>query len=764
MTSLGETVDNLIKKDGHMPTIVQRIQHSATTHANDLAIVCTHQAAGAYGLDSVALEDEKYQESPYIRWTYHSLSQGVRRLTESLAAKSLEPGSPMFLICPNRVEYLLATLSAYNLDMVHVPMNPDDLLNIAEVKHKITTILKNQESKFALFIVDNPTVGERIDQVISDVDIDCFKVIIDDRKDGWVSFRSLMESSNTNEPFYTVVPNHEHDAKSVFFTSGTTSLPKGCLIKPERWMEALELSLSIGSTGPGDFIAVPVPNSHAFGYICLMMSLTRGACIVYAGPKFTPQHTLDAIRRERCTYVALVPTMTHALMQVQSESDDVLTSLKGMLFAGTSIAPETLRHCQKSLGASTVENYYGMTEGVFCSTGAIEDPEQIITDHGVSVGRPVSGSQIRVCAPGEITALPNGSTGELHFSGDTLTDRYIGLERGDFYTSDGQVWFITGDKGRIDSNGSLCIVGRYKDLIIRGGENIAPAKIEGILCEIPQIRALDPQIIAASDPIAGEIPVAVIRQHADNSLVKQLQGVVRSRLGNIYVPSQVITLQALGLHDYPYTMAGKVLKSKLVELFSKWQSTQSNDEAPSESGLSSLHKKVVEVWARVLGLQVDQIDITSSISQIADSIVQLIARDKITKATGRSIPLSQWLSANNIAEQVSLLEQIEAEKRQIKHERNSQPMGPPSTDRIVHLGNDSGALDNTKAAVEDTIASYGLSWNDVEDVVPCSDFIQVISKSRIVDTWNIRTSILSKGANSQVRFQPRGSKKTTNLD
>lgn len=744
-----------LTEHGRVPTIVQRIQSSVTNYPNDLAVISTHQAAGAYDLETVSLEDEWFQKSPYIRWTYHSLYEGVRRLTECLAAQSLQPGSSMFLVCPNMVEYLLATLSAYNLDMTHVPMNPDDLLNTAEVKHKIATVLENDKAKSALFIVDNPTSGEHIDWVISDLNIDCFKVMIDGSKDGWVSFASLMDSKNTRKST-TVKPEYQREARSVFFTSGTTSLPKGCLIKPERWMEALELSLSIGSTKPGDFVVVPVPNSHAYGYICLMMSLIRGACVVFAGPKFTAQHMLEAIERERCTYAALVPTMAHALIQVKSESAQELSSLKGLLFAAASISPEFLKQCQKSLGASTVESYYGMTEGVFCSTGATKDPEKIAMDERVSVGRPVSGSQIRVCAPGESTELPNGSTGELHFSGSTLIDGYIGLKSKDFYTSDGQLWFITGDKGCISSDGSLFLVGRYKDLIVRGGKNINPAKIEGILSEVPRIRDLDPKIIGAPDPIAGEVPVAVIREDADGSLMKELKDVVRSRLGNIYVPSHVISLQTLGFTEYPCNPLGKLMKPKLVESFGKWQSNQFINDAPSAPESSSLQRNVIEVWARVLGLQVDQVDTTTPISQIADSIILLIARDRITKITGRTVPLSRWLSATTIAEQVSLLEQIEVEKRQITNrDRASRPMGPPNLDRIAHLGNDAGALANTKAAVEDTISSHGLSWNDVEDVFPCSDFHQLICKSRIVDTWNIRTSILSKAADSQVRAAPQ---------
>lgn len=729
-------------------SIISRFLKSVASFPSNLALICTHQPWGTYGLDS-----GKSQGGPYLRLTYKGLYQGVQRLSAALAGHGIKSGTPLFLFCPNRVEYVLSTISAYYSDLVHVPISPDSLSNIGDVEYMLTLVLEYEKPETAVVIANDAGMAEALGPIIKRLGTDCLKVVVDGTLDGWISFETLMVSTPMEKPCPLPVPgDRELTARSVFFTSGTTSRPKGCPTKPGRWMDALETSFSLGSVEPGEAVAVTVPNNHAFGYFCLMLPLLRGATIVFAGSKFSPHLVLETLRRERCAYAAMVPSMAHSLLQTQPGMDCRLESLKVLIFAGSVVTPETLRQCQIMMGVAAIENLYGMTEGVLCCTGPIGNIEFITRERNVSAGKPVTGGQVRICYPGEISTVPTGTPGELHFSGRTLVEGYIEGEDEDFYEADGRVWFVTGDQAYVDSENRLFITGRYKDLIIRGGENLSPAKIEAVLAEDPDLRALEPQVVAAPDPIAGEVPVTIIRGTADELLIQKLQAVIRSQLGNIYVPREILPVKALGLDDYPRTGIGKIRKVKLAEKVAQlYQSRKQPDEDDTELNSSSLEKTVVGTWAHVLGLQPDQIDINSSISRWADSLVQLGARDKIRKATGRRVPLSRWLSVDCIADQIHLLKQVPADvPRSVRKPVLNYREGPPDVHEIVHVNAEPEALDTTKAAIGNAIAGSGLSWDNVQDVTPCTDFIQILIRHRIIDTWKLCAPIQTHNADVKV--------------
>jgi acyl-CoA synthetase (AMP-forming)/AMP-acid ligase II len=253
---------------------------------------------------------------------------------------------------------------------------------------------------------------------------------------------------------------------------------------------------------------------------------------------------MDTLWREKCTHATLVPTMLHALIGVKATQGQKLKHLKHVMFGGSLLTPAVLKSCVEELGADCVENTYGMTEGALISTCKQSNPMNIVKGEDVSVGSVLSGTGLKTCLPDETTPVPRGTPGEIHFHSEYLGyGGYIGMESDDFYDdAEGKRWFKTGDQGVIDHDGRIFIVGRYKDMIIRGGENISPSAVESAIGLIPQLKGVLVQVVAAPDDIAGEVPVAVMQGDVNPELAQDVQDAVIKSMGTIYVPDEVISL------------------------------------------------------------------------------------------------------------------------------------------------------------------------------------------------------------------------------
>ncbi|KAL5361447.1 hypothetical protein BJX96DRAFT_185286 [Aspergillus floccosus] len=698
---------------GAMPiaekTIMEQFNNIVEQHPDGIALACTHQRPGLYDLPNVASGGTQR----YLRWTYSTLAEAVTRLASSLALNGIVAGTPFFVLCQNQAEYVAAALAAYTMGLIHIPINPQILSRVDEMQHMVDMVVAYQSAKQCA--------------ILTATDLDASK-----NQTGWVPMYSLLGANPDGDQEQSF--SNESEEVSIFFTSGTTSVPKGCLTKPARWLNSLRDSLSLGSVSVADRVAVPVPVNHAFGFICTMLSLIRGACVVFPGAKFGPRGAAEGLCQERCTHIAMVPTMVYGLEDVLEASELSIESLRVAVFAGMAITPEIFRLCQRRLNGCQVENYYGMTEGVFLCTGATSDLANILQGSNVAIGRPVCGSAVRICAPGEQCPLPLGASGELHYSGDSLISSYLNGDGEDFYEADGKTWFRTGDKVFAGEDGQVIFHGRYKDLIIRGGENISPAKIESVLSEVPEIRSLQPQIIAAPDTMAGETPMAVVNADISNDLIARMSNIIQSSLGVSHVPTNVVSLQSLGLSDYPKTALGKVQKSKLSEIVNQYRHSHASRGGQRLVSQSDAAHALQMAWASVLGKKLEDIDVTVPVSQFADSIILQSVRGAVQRDTGRYVSLSQWLAASNIADQVQLLEASEQHGKETWIPIRTNQSRCLGCDDMVHAGGSEYAAGATRAAIEKTVGKYNLGWVDT------------ICRTKVVNTWNIRTLIITNNA------------------
>lgn len=350
-----------------------------------------------------------------------------------------------------------------------MPINPRNLTNREEVIHMVTSARSVVPGKAALVITSSPDLVKPLDDL--GLFQDSIKIVVStgEPNQGWIPFETLMSEGSSQR---TAENNGEEADKiidgTVLFTSGTTSLPKGCFRKYPDFNLYYESAVKIERedyTVAGDVVCGVLPNNHALGHFWVVLTHSLGAAMVYPGPVFQTDVILKTLQREKVNHIVLVPTMMHALIGLTVSLGQKLDHLKSVTFGGSVLTPDILRSCINELGTNGVENGYGMTEGLIVRSYSHRDPADIIDGEEVSVGWAMPGISIRVVDPDTNEVVPRNTLGELQGSAPSIKP-YIGnIGKDSFYHDpDGRMWFKTGDQARIDDQGRLFITGRYKDM------------------------------------------------------------------------------------------------------------------------------------------------------------------------------------------------------------------------------------------------------------------------------------------------------------
>lgn len=240
--------------------------------------------------------------------------------------------------------------------------------------------------------------------------------------------------------------------------------------------------------------------------------------------------------------------------------------------------------------------------------------------------------------------------------------------------------------------------------------------------------------------IAGEVPVAVIKGKVTPEIRDAIQSEVVAHMGALYVPEDVISTEDLGLDDYPRTTSGKIQKTKLTALVNQHLSPSGSggsDGGQKTLGDGQLTDTVTKIWAKAVGLDASRIQLDAPTSEFADSITIMRVREGIKRQTGRALSLQDMLTAGTIRRQIEILLAMEAPVAESKTARAQRPgrRGPPELDDMVHLVEAPELLEPTKKLVSETIAKYGLGWDDVEDVIPAYDFNAIMSQTKLNEDW-----------------------------
>ena len=440
---------------------------AADQHPDNAAIISLHQS--------------EHSRAP-LRWTYAQLQHKCASLAGTLKSLGHPPKDPVVTLLDNQAECGLLFWTCARLGSPFVPLSPRSLARPEELKYMLRVagagiLVATDEDQAAQLDEITPEILRKVPIKII---VKCGRMTL---PSPWISLAEVLAKSlgiatlSTSQTRCT-------DTVLLLFTSGTTSTPKAC---PHSSRTLCLPSLAYRSLRHIDADKRSVQHlasHHVFGLTVTLAFWLAGASVVYPSKAFEPGSTLDAIENQKCTHMAAVPSMIYGLRNHPSFSKRRLKSLISIDLGGAAIHPEILRTCLDPLqfGALSASTSFGMTES---TTSIAWDDTEIppIQDDSVSVGRPTPGAKVKICAPGSRTPLKREELGELHLGGHQVINSYLCAEEGTLYEDleDGGRWIATGDQALVDIAGAVHVLGRYKDLIIRGGSNISAASVERVL-------------------------------------------------------------------------------------------------------------------------------------------------------------------------------------------------------------------------------------------------------------------------------------------
>ena len=436
-----------------------------------------------------------------VRWTYSEFADRVDRLARGLIASGLQPGDRMGIWSPNCAEWLLVQYASAKAGVVLVNVNP------AYRTSELEYVLK--QSGCRMLVSARAFKGSDYAGMVEEVAARCpdleRAVFLDspewERLSAGAAEVSLPAGLQFDDPI------------NIQYTSGTTGFPKGATLTHHN---ILNNGFFIGETcryTPEDRVCIPVPFYHCFGMVLGNLACTtHGACMVIPAPSFEADATLATVQEERCTSLYGVPTMFIAELDLPEFAEFDLTSLRTGIMAGSPCPIEVMRKVIDQMHMREVTICYGMTETSPVSTQTTADDD---IDHRTStVGRVHPHVEIKVIDPTTGECVERNTPGELCTRGYSVMLGYWNDAEQTAEAVDQAGWMHTGDLATIDDDGYVNIVGRSKDMIIRGGENIYPREIEEFLYSHPQIK--DVQIVGVPDARYGEeIAAFVIARTAD---------------------------------------------------------------------------------------------------------------------------------------------------------------------------------------------------------------------------------------------------------
>jgi fatty-acyl-CoA synthase len=487
-----------------------------------------------------------------VRWSYAELAVRVDRVARALLAIGLQPGDRMGIWAPNCAEWLLIQYASAKAGVILVNINP--AYQTSELEYVLNqsgcrALIAARVFKSSDYVEMVREVAPRCEALERTVFLDCG------------DWEELLAAGDQGLSLPTGL--QFDDPINIQYTSGTTGFPKGATLTHHN---ILNNGFFIGETcryTPEDRVCIPVPFYHCFGMVLGNLACTtHGACIVIPAPSFEPRATLDAVQDERCTSLYGVPTMFIAELDLPEFDDFDLTSLRTGIMAGSPCPVEVMRNVIERMHMAEVTICYGMTETSPVATQTSADDD---IDHRTSsVGRVHPHVEIKIIDPVSGACVQRDVPGELLTRGYSVMIGYWNDPEQTAETIDRAGWMHTGDLATMDQDGYVNIVGRSKDMIIRGGENVYPREIEEFLYTHPEIR--DVQVVGVPDERYGEEIAALViaREHGkiDAEAVREF---CRGKIAHYKIPRYVISVD-----EFPMTVTGKIQKFKLRDQAIEW--------------------------------------------------------------------------------------------------------------------------------------------------------------------------------------------------
>ncbi|MGH4032910.1 AMP-binding protein [Actinomycetota bacterium Odt1-20B] len=490
------------------------------------------------------------------RWTYAEFGPAVDELARGLIGAGVAKGDRVGIWAVNCPEWVLVQYATARIGAIMVNINP------AYRAHELAYVLK--QSGISLLVASLAHKGSDYRALVEEVRGDCPALRAVHYIGDEASWGELVRAGADVDVAELRLREGElscDDAVNIQYTSGTTGFPKGATLSHHNILNnGYWVGRTVGYTEQ-DRVCLPVPFYHCFGMVMGNLGATsHGACIVIPAPSFDPVATLHAVERERCTSLYGVPTMFIAELNLADFATYDLSSLRTGIMAGSPCPVEVMKRVVAEMHMEQVSICYGMTETspVSLQTRRDDDLERRTT----TVGRVLPHIEVKVVDPASGRTLPRGESGELCTRGYSVMLGYWDEPERTAEVLDAGRWMHTGDLAVMREDGYVQIVGRIKDMIIRGGENIYPREVEEFLHGHPKIA--DVQVVGVPDERYGEAPLAcVILRDPENPLtLAELREYCAGQLAHYKIPSGLRILT-----EFPMTVSGKVRKIELRERY-----------------------------------------------------------------------------------------------------------------------------------------------------------------------------------------------------
>jgi fatty-acyl-CoA synthase len=487
-----------------------------------------------------------------FRASYRQLWELTGQLARGLMAHGVASGDRVAIWSPNRWEWVVAQFATARIGAILVNINP------AYRTSELEYVLRQAEVSVLLSSAGFRTTDYRA--MIAEVRarLPALRQVLV-LEDDWAALLASGAAVGEAELAAREAERAFDEPINIQYTSGTTGFPKGATLSHHNILnngffvgEALRLS-------PDDRVCIPVPFYHCFGMVLGNLACTtHGAAMIIPGEAFDPLLVLETVAAERCTALHGVPTMFIAELEHPSFAEHDLSSLRTGIMAGSPCPVEVMKQVQAKMHLTEITICYGMTETAPVSTqSAIDDP---LDKRVATVGRVHPHVEVKIVDPDTGRAVPRGVAGELCTRGYSVMLGYWREPELTAQAIDAARWMHTGDLATMDDDGYVNIVGRIKDMVIRGGENIYPREVEEFLHTHPAIT--EAQVIGVPDAKYGEELMAWLRLKSGHAVSDaELTAFCKGRIASYKIPKywKVVT-------EFPMTVTGKVQKFKMREL------------------------------------------------------------------------------------------------------------------------------------------------------------------------------------------------------
>ncbi|MGJ7555391.1 AMP-binding protein [Variovorax sp. RB3P1] len=494
------------------------------------------------------------------RYTYRELQAESNKLASALLKLGLAPGDRVGIWSHNNVPWVLMQIATAKVGLILVNINPayrtselEYALNKVGCKALVTMAQFKTSDYLGMLRELGPA---KLPQLLHTFWID--KPGQGDEQPGMQRFSQLLASGDATDARIAQVQKtlKATDPINIQFTSGTTGFPKGATLTHRNILnngffigECMKLS-------PVDKLCIPVPLYHCFGMVLGNLAcLTHGSAIVYPNDGFDPLTVLETVQAEKCTGLHGVPTMFIAELDHPRFKEFDLSTLRTGIMAGSPCPTEVMKRVVDQMHLGEITIAYGMTE---TSPVSCQSSTDTPLDKRVStVGTVQPHLEVKIIDPETGAIVPTGQSGELCTRGYSVMHGYWEDEPRTREAIDAEHWMHTGDLATMDAEGYVNIVGRIKDLVIRGGENIYPREIEEFLYRHPKVQ--DVQVVGLPDRKYGEELCAwIIVKPGQSATDTEIRDFCKGQIAHYKVPKYIQFVT-----EFPMTVTGKIQKFKI---------------------------------------------------------------------------------------------------------------------------------------------------------------------------------------------------------